>query len=745
MYAGVIVDISHEAVDRIFHYRIPEELASNVKVGTEVTVPFGKGNSSRKAYVLEIVGSTSYPENLIKELLSVNEKSNSIEADAIRLAYWIKEHYGSTLNDALRTVLPVKKKIKEQKYKNVSLLANAQILAAYYEKCNPRIHGARLRLLEELKKVDELPMTLVTGKLGVSSSVVDTLVKHQIVSVREYRAYRNVQPKLIAKSEVLKLSDEQNEVITSIKSSMDKAEYSGHLIHGITGSGKTVVYMELIEHAINKGQQAIVLIPEIALTFQTLMRFYERFGDRTAVIHSKLSDGEKYDQYERVKNGQVSIVIGPRSALFMPFDNLGIIVIDEEHEGSYKSEKMPKYNAIDVASHIAKEKNATLVLGSATPSIESYYKATSGEYQLHKLTKRNNAVPPTVHVVDMRAELKSGNKSLFSGKLKELITERITRGEQVMLFINRRGYTGFVSCRECGYVAKCSHCDVSLTEHKMRYGKSSMVCHYCGETMPKEDNCPKCGSKFFAGFKAGTEKVEEELKKLYPSIAILRMDADTTRNKDDYENILSSFASGQADILVGTQMIVKGHDFHNVTLVGIIAADLSLNASDYHAAERTFQLVTQAEGRAGRGRKKGEVVLQTYSPDNYSIVHAAAQDYESFYDEEITYRMLADYPPVCNMLAVQMFADNENLLERYGTAAADYIRENADTDDMLIIGPAKATISKIKDVYRNVIYIKHPDMEKLIAIKDMLEKKINDAGKKSSVIMQFDFNPMGMF
>lgn len=745
MYAGVIVDISHEAVDRIFHYRIPEELASNVKVGTEVTVPFGKGNSSRKAYVLEIVGSTSYPENLIKELLSVNEKSNSIEADAIRLAYWIKERYGSTLNDALRTVLPVKKKIKEQKYKNVSLLANAQILAAYYEKCNPRIHGARLRLLEELKKVDELPMTLVTGKLGVSSSVVDTLVKHQIVSVREYRAYRNVQPKLIAKSEVLKLSDEQNEIITSIKSSMDKAEYSGHLIHGITGSGKTVVYMELIEHAINKGQQAIVLIPEIALTFQTLMRFYERFGDRTAVIHSKLSDGEKYDQYERVKNGQVSIVIGPRSALFMPFDNLGIIVIDEEHEGSYKSEKMPKYNAIDVASHIAKEKNATLVLGSATPSIESYYKATSGEYQLHKLTKRNNAVPPTVHVVDMRAELKSGNKSLFSGKLKELITERITRGEQVMLFINRRGYTGFVSCRECGYVAKCSHCDVSLTEHKMRYGKSSMVCHYCGETMPKEDNCPKCGSKFFAGFKAGTEKVEEELKKLYPSIAILRMDADTTRNKDDYENILSSFASGQADILVGTQMIVKGHDFHNVTLVGIIAADLSLNASDYHAAERTFQLVTQAEGRAGRGRKKGEVVLQTYSPDNYSIVHAAAQDYESFYDEEITYRMLADYPPVCNMLAVQMFADNENLLERYGTAAADYIRENADTDDMLIIGPAKATISKIKDVYRNVIYIKHPDMEKLIAIKDMLEKKINDAGKKSSVIMQFDFNPMGMF
>ena len=745
MYAGVIVDISHEAVDRIFHYRIPEELASSVKVGTEVTVPFGKGNSSRKAYVLEIVGSTSYPEDLIKELLSVNEKSNSMEADAIRLAYWIKEHYGSTLNDALRTVLPVKKKIKEQKYKNVSLLANAQILAAYYEKCNPRIHGARLRLLEELKKVDELPMTLVTGKLGVSSSVVDTLVKHQIVSVREYRAYRNVQPKLIAKSEVLKLSDEQNEVITSIKSSMDKAEYSGHLIHGITGSGKTVVYMELIEHAINKGQQAIVLIPEIALTFQTLMRFYERFGDRTAVIHSKLSDGEKYDQYERVKNGQVSIVIGPRSALFMPFDNLGIIVIDEEHEGSYKSEKMPKYNAIDVASHIAKEKNATLVLGSATPSIESYYKATSGEYQLHKLTKRNNAVPPTVHVVDMRAELKSGNKSLFSGKLKELITERITRGEQVMLFINRRGYTGFVSCRECGYVAKCSHCDVSLTEHKMRYGKSSMVCHYCGETMPKEDNCPKCGSKFFAGFRAGTEKVEEELKKLYPSIAILRMDADTTRNKDDYENILSSFASGQADILVGTQMIVKGHDFHNVTLVGIIAADLSLNASDYHAAERTFQLVTQAEGRAGRGRKKGEVVLQTYSPDNYSIVHAAAQDYESFYDEEITYRMLADYPPVCNMLAVQMFADNENLLERYGTAAADYIRENADTDDMLIIGPAKATISKIKDVYRNVIYIKHPDMEKLIAIKDMLEKKINDAGKKSSVIMQFDFNPMGMF
>lgn len=745
MYANVVIDISHEAVDRLFQYSVPSHLISSVTIGSEVLVPFGNGNSTRKAFVLELTEVNNWPVEKIKSITEVCARTNSIEADAINLAYWIKTRYGSTLNDALRTVLPVKKKIKEQRFKNVSLCCDEARLTAYYEKCNPRVHGARLRLIEELQKVDELPMGLITSKLGVSASVVDTLARHEIVEIKEYRAYRNVKPKLSVSMGHIELTSEQKAVVEAIYADMDTGKYSGHLIHGITGSGKTLVYMELISKVISKGQQAILLIPEISLTFQTLMRFYERFGDNIAVIHSKLSEGERYDQYERVKNGQVSIVIGPRSALFMPFDKLGIIVIDEEHESSYKSEKMPKYNAIEVAEYIAMHRNATLVLGSATPAIESYYKAQNGQLRLHKLSMRNNAMLPKVHVVDMKNELKEGNKSLFSNKFRELLTERISRGEQAMLFINRRGYAGFVSCRECGYVYKCPHCDVALTEHRGRFGDDKMVCHYCGYEVPKISNCPKCGSKYFAGFKAGTEKVEQELRKLYPSIRILRMDADTTKNKDDYDNILSDFANGTADVLVGTQMIVKGHDFHNVTLVGIVAADLSLNASDYRAAERTFQLVTQAAGRAGRGTKQGEVVLQTYNPDSYSIVHAANQDYESFYKEELTYRMVADYPPVCNMMAIQMYCANEELLERYSKAAADFIRNNASSDDMLIIGPAKAMVAKIKDVYRYVIYVKHPNLNVLIDIKDLLEKKVNDAQRKGAVSLQFDFNQSGMF
>ncbi|MDE6688104.1 MAG: primosomal protein N', partial [Lachnospiraceae bacterium] len=376
------------------------------------------------------------------------------------------------------------------------------------------------------------------------------------------------------------------------------------LLHGITGSGKTEVYMELIEKNISMGKQAIVLIPEIALTFQTLMRFYARFGDRVSVLHSRLSDGERYDQYERARTGQLDVMIGPRSALFTPFMQLGLIVIDEEHENSYKSEKMPKYHAREVAEYIAKRDHAALVLGSATPSLESYYRALKGEYRLYELKYRpQNAVLPQVYIADMRKELKEGNKSFFSRKLKELMLERLLREEQIMLFINRRGYAGFVSCRECGYVVKCPHCDVSLSQHHgngmYQKKEQKLICHYCGYQTDMLMECPECGSPYIAGFRAGTQRIEEELKKWYPSVRVLRMDADTTRKKEDYEKILSSFAAHEADVLIGTQMIVKGHDFPNTTLVGAIAADLSLSVGDYRAAERTFQLLTQAAGRAG--------------------------------------------------------------------------------------------------------------------------------------------------
>lgn len=743
-YANIIIDISHEKLDRPFQYRIPEPLRPLLIEGMEVTIPFGNGNKQRKGYVLEITDQLDYDESRLKDIIAINDKAISMEAKILTLAVWMKQQYGSTLITAMRTVLPVKKKIKENQYKTIVLIASREQLGQLILKCNPYRNAARLRLLQELMKLQELPYTLVTGKLNVSPAVIRSLEKQEAIEIKTTREYRNPTVQNVSIQQPLILSEEQQQAVMGIRQVLQQ-EYPGvALLHGITGSGKTEVYIELIMGVIREGKQAIVLIPEIALTFQTLMRFYERFGDRVSVLHSKLSDGERFDQYERARNGLLDIMIGPRSALFTPFNNLGLIIIDEEHEGTYKSEKMPKYHAREVAEYIAHKEHAGMVLGSATPSLESYYKAKNGQYHLYELHKRYaDAVLPTTYIIDMREELKSGNKSFFSGKLKELLTERLLHGEQTMLFINRRGYAGFVSCRECGYVVKCPHCDVSMSQHR----NGQLICHYCGYEQPMVTSCPDCGSKYIAGFRAGTERIEQELKKEYPSIQILRMDADTTKNRDDYERILSAFANGEADVLIGTQMIVKGHDFPNVTLVGAIAADLSLNASDYHAAERTFQLLTQAAGRAGRGQKRGEVVIQTYQPKHYSIVHAASQDYQSFYEEEIGYRMLADYPPVFHMLAVQIFSKTEQEGNEVAKRIVTGLKLKMQQANARIIGPAPAVISKIKDIYRTVFYIKHAENTTLIHAKDWIEQNIlpKNGEKTISYEVQFDFDPVNMF
>ena len=459
-------------------------------------------------------------------------------------------------------------------------------------------------------------------------------------------------------------------------------------------------------------------------------------------MNSTLSPGEKYDQCERAKNGEIDVIIGPRSALFTPFSNVGIIIIDEEHESSYKSESTPKYHARETAAKVARMHGASLVLGSATPSLEAYYRVNTGEYKLFTLKERlTGGMLPKVYTVDLREELKEGNRSIFSRKLQELLTDRLNKGEQSMLFLNRRGYAGFISCRSCGHVMKCPHCDVSLSEHR----DGRLVCHYCGYAQPKVSLCPQCGSKYILGFKAGTQQIEEKLKELWPQARVLRMDADTTRTKDSYEKILASFAGGEADILVGTQMIVKGHDFPNVTLVGILAADLSLAMGDFRSGERTFQLLTQAAGRAGRGSREGEVVIQTYQPEHYAVVHAANQDYESFYQEEILYREMLGYPPVAHMLAVQIFAEEEEggmrLAKRLAEMAARYVdTQEPVASRMLILGPAPATIGRINDIFRFVFYIKYEKYGKLVEIKDALEEKLKDYQGKESV--QFDFDPM---
>jgi len=465
------------------------------------------------------------------------------------------------------------------------------------------------------------------------------------------------------------------------------------------------------------------------------MRFFKRFGNRVSVLNSTLSPGEKYDQCMRAATGEIDIVIGPRSALFVPFPNLGMIVIDEEHEASYKSENTPKYHAREVAEHLAQVSNAALVLGSATPSLEAYYRAKKGEYRLFELKERlTGGALPVVSVVDLRDELRAGNRTIFSRRLQALIKDRLYKGEQSILFLNRRGYSGFISCRACGEVIKCPHCDVSLSEH---YG-NKMVCHYCGYETVKPELCPSCGGKYLAAFKAGTEQIEEKLKEMYPDVKILRMDADTTKTKDSYEKILSAFANEEAQILIGTQMIVKGHDFPKVTLVSVLAADLSLNISDYRAAERTFQLLTQAVGRAGRGTLPGEAVIQTYKTDHYAVKLSALQQYEEFYEEEIAYRDMLGYPPVAHMLAIQVFGPYKEKAEQL---ASDLALAGRQAGKCVILGPTAGNVSKVKDLYRFVVYAKATEYSLLVELKDMLEEKLK-ANPPQREYIQFDFDPI---
>lgn len=741
-YAEIIVDISHENVDRPFTYRIPQHLQEEITLGSRVEIPFGKANRIITGYVVGFCEKTDYDEARIKEIAALCEKSVSPEEKLIGIASFIKEKYGSTMITALKTVLPVKKVTKAQEQKSVLALKEESELRKAALIAGSKSQRAKARLLFALCESPRIDYSLVIGKLNVSAQTVLSLQKQGMLAIETKRRYRNPVSFRQEEGPKLCLSAQQQLIVDEIEKDYAKGAPGNYLIHGITGSGKTEVYMELIAQRIEQGQQAIFLIPEISLTYQNVVRFYRRFGDKVSIMHSRLSAGERFDQFERAGKGEVSIMIGPRSALFTPFSNLGIIIIDEEHEGTYKSETMPKYHAREVACEMARRAGAALVLGSATPSLESYQKAKKGEYRLFTLKERlTGGTLANVNVVDLREELKAGNKSIFSRRLKELMEDRLEKGEQMMLFLNRRGYSGFVSCRDCGEAIKCPHCDVSLSEHNRG---QRLVCHYCGYEQDAVRNCPECGSNKVAGFKAGTQQIEEALHKQFPMAVVLRMDADTTKHKDDYETILSKFANREADILLGTQMIVKGHDFPGVTLMGILAADLSLSNNDFRAAERTFQLLTQAAGRAGRGELPGEVVIQTYQPGHYAIVKAAEQNYEGFYEEELLYREFLLYPPAANMMAVQLTGPNEKALEQLGQRLAGEVKAMQFEAAPAQIGPAKANLSKKSDLYRQVIYYKHKDYEELVRIKDRMEECVRLWEVKREAV-QFDFNPMNTF
>lgn len=737
-YANVIVDISHEKVDRPFQYKIPERLMGKLSPGMCVEIPFGNGSRFRQGYVIEVTDKPEYAPEKQKEIAGIVQGGVSMQADQIRLAAWIRETYGSTMIAALKTVLPVRQERKQKEKKKIVRCLGAEETMALLGQVQRKHQTAKIRVLEQLCREEILPYELVSGKLNVSPATLRSLESQGVIRVEAESYYRN-PVKLTAEAEEGKrLSEEQSAVRDQVLSDYDQGKNKTYLIHGITGSGKTEVYLAIIEGMIKRGKQCIVLIPEIALTYQTLLRFYKRFGDRVSVMNSSLSAGEKYDQCERARKGEIDVIIGPRSALFVPFENLGLVVIDEEHEGSYKSESMPRYHARETARYLADLKGASLVLGSATPSLEAYYLAQKGKYELFRLGSRlTGGSLARVYIADLRQELREGNRSIFSRKLKELMEERLAKKEQMILFLNRRGYAGFVSCRSCGLVMKCPHCDVSLSKHM----GGKLVCHYCGYETREPEKCPECGSPYIMGFKAGTQQIEQNLYKTFPGIRVLRMDGDTTRQKGSYERILSAFAEGEADVLLGTQMIVKGHDFPNVTLVGVLAADLSLNENDYRAGERTFQLLTQAVGRAGRGSKPGEAVIQTYRPDHYSIQWAAKQDYNAFYEEEILYREMAQYPPVSHMLAVLVTTENRE----EGWKLIQQLSELAGKEQgVSVIGPSEASIGKINDCYRFVVYCKASEYANLIRVKDEMEKHLDAPGRRTENV-QFDFDPMDRY
>jgi primosomal protein N' (replication factor Y) len=604
-----------------------------------------------------------------------------------------------------------------------------------------------VRILEMLLENEYICANDLARFAGVSKSVLDTLKKYGYIEYKDVEVTRDpFENRTFEKTYPLKPTEEQEHILGKVKEMLDKEGFNEVLLHGVTGSGKTEVYLQLIEYAINRGKQAIVLVPEISLTPQMVERFKGRFGEYVAVLHSRLSLGERYDQWRLIKSGKIKVAVGARSAVFAPFDNLGIIIIDEEHENSYKSEISPKYHAVEVARERCKNENAVLMYGSATPSIENYYRAVSGEISLFTMVKRaNNLNLPKVQVVDMRSELDEGNRSIFSRALSYEMGENIKRKEQTIIFLNRRGYSSFVLCRNCGYVLKCPKCDVSLTYHSH---DERLICHYCGYTIKNVKKCPKCQSQHIRGFGTGTQKIEEEIKKQFKDSSVIRMDLDTTTYKNSHEDILRNFRDNNINILVGTQMIAKGHDFPRVTLVGVLAADSILNTGDFRATERTFQLITQVAGRAGRGEISGRVIIQTYNTENYSIECACSQDYKGFFEKELMVRKRLDYPPFTSIGTIMLSGINDRMVYNRAVEVKKfvdaYFKNEAESDNLSIMGPSRSLISKIKNKYRWRIVIKYKDMEKLIDVLTKVSDNFNQKMGKNVISISVDINPVSM-
>lgn len=727
-YAEIIVNNEAVQVDRLFTYKIPENLINNVKIGHRVKVPFGKGNSMVDGFILSLQDKYEGDNVLIKNITASCEDYPLLSPADIELIHFMKNKYLATYIDCIRTIIPtgVTKGVKI-KTTEVILVGNSLIkpydkepYTSIYSKISEH-NGIYNR--SELNKM-----------FGISVSSINTMIKHNFLYKEEVAVDRYDRRNFEGYDEKM-LNEEQQQAVDEIM----RGNNNRYLLHGVTGSGKTEIYMHLVKRMLQEEKETIILVPEISLTPQMVERFKGRFGRNIAVFHSKLSEGERFDEWLRVKNGKVKIAIGARSAIFLPFSNLGLIVIDEEHENSYKSDSNPKYDAREIAEFKRNLFNCKIVLGSATPSVESYYRCESEEIKLIEVKQRaDNSSMPTVEIIDMRDELSNNNKSILSRKLYNNIREALLKKEQVILFLNRRGFSTFVSCRKCGFVFKCINCDISMTYH---IDGNYLSCHYCGSRERAKSNCPKCGSNYVKYFGVGTEKVETEIRRLFPEAKVLRMDFDTTRKKNSYEDIYSSFKEGSANILIGTQMVAKGLDFPNVTLVGVLAADLSLNLPDYKSSEKTFQLLTQVSGRAGRGKKAGNVIIQTYSPEHFSITHSLKNDYTGFYEKEISIRKDMNYPPFSKILLLNFSSKNEGLLikrvQEIGIKLKSFIK-NSDKID--ILGPCPCAIAKIKEMYRWQIILKG-EFEMVFAhgIRHIIYEMLKDI--YNEVKVSIDINP----
>lgn len=718
MIAKILVEINNINVDKTFDYIVPFEYIENIKIGMRVKVPFA--SRELEGFVLDLVNNADDNYEL-KEIISIVDIEPILNNELLHLGQFMSKKYFSTLISCYQTMLPKALKAQNKTTINKKMIKYVELCSNSFPKLKPNQEKIveYLRINGKVKKEE-------VNKISVSG--VNTLIKNGIIIESLIEEYRLVTKDINKEKETFKLTVEQQEAKNKI---LSQTQSSVFLLHGVTGSGKTVVYMEIVEEMLNRGKDSIFLVPEISLTPQMVYHFKSRFGDEVAVLHSRLSEGEKYDEYRKIVEGKVHIVVGARSAVFAPFKNLGAIIIDEEHTTSYKQDNNPKYSAIEIAIERAKNNNAIVILGSATPSLETYARSIKGLYTLVELKHRVNTNNlPLVEIVDMSKEKHRGN--IFSSRLITEVNKRLEEHEQIILLLNRRGYSSFITCSNCGYTAKCPHCDITLTYHKT---SNTLRCHYCGYADKMNDICPSCGEKAIKTLGTGTEKVEEEIKKVF-NARVVRMDLDTTSKKGSHEKIITAFKNHEYDILLGTQMIAKGLDFSNVTLVGVINADTSLMIPNYRSNEYTFQLLMQTAGRSGRGEKNGSVIIQTFNPEHYAITLASKHDYIDFFKQEMEVRRKLSYPPYYYLIYIKVIGKDYNKISVESNKIASILTR--ELKNSKILGPTTCSVFKLNGLFRFGIIIKYKKEEKM---EEVLQSLVNHYKGNQTVKVDIDVNP----